>query len=156
MRGREFGMKEITASIRRRKILSASMDCRKEYLEIYAQCGLVAKVTEASGGSFSQKISYEFMVLTDAGRYHLYCDACDLLCECRSRKSKRRRRLSEVHRGSTPNRLSKKEWHRKVENVSDLGDRCPRAPDLVYKDEQGNTSIRLWVVMDWAPRDLWV
>ncbi|MFZ1721390.1 MAG: His/Gly/Thr/Pro-type tRNA ligase C-terminal domain-containing protein, partial [Microgenomates group bacterium] len=40
--------------------------------------GLVAKVTEASGGNFTDKISYEFMVLTDAGEDDiLYCPSCE-------------------------------------------------------------------------------
>jgi prolyl-tRNA synthetase len=35
-------------------------------------------VTEASGGAFTEKLSYEFMVLTDAGEDDiLYCDACE-------------------------------------------------------------------------------
>ena len=48
------------------------------YLKIYKRLGLVAKATEASGGAFTEKVSYEFMVLTDAGEDDIvYCDACD-------------------------------------------------------------------------------
>jgi prolyl-tRNA synthetase len=48
------------------------------YLRVYNRLGLVAKVTEASGGAFTEKVSYEFEVLTDAGEAPiLYCDQCD-------------------------------------------------------------------------------
>jgi prolyl-tRNA synthetase len=79
MRGREFGMKDMYS-------FHASQDdfdrfyeiAKKSYFRIYEQCGLVAKATEASGGSFSEKVSYEFMVITDAGEDNiLYCGACD-------------------------------------------------------------------------------
>jgi len=51
---------------------------KKAYFKVYERLGLVAKATEASGGAFTKKISYEFMVLTDAGEDDiLYCDNCD-------------------------------------------------------------------------------
>ncbi len=51
---------------------------KKAYLRIFDRMGLVAKATEASGGAFTEKISYEFMVLTDAGEDDiLYCDVCE-------------------------------------------------------------------------------
>ena len=53
-------------------------EIKESYKKIFERLGLTAKVTEASGGSFSKKISYEFMVLTDAGEEDiLYCDQCD-------------------------------------------------------------------------------
>src|SRR5581483_4817990 len=59
------------------------------YLKIYQRLGLVAKATEASGGAFTEKISYEFMVLTDAGEDDiLYCDACDFCANVEVAKQK--------------------------------------------------------------------
>src|SRR6185369_4262894 len=62
---------------------------KKAYLRVYKRLGLVAKVTEASGGSFTEKISYEFMVLTDAGEDDiLYCDSCDFCVNVEIAKQK--------------------------------------------------------------------
>ncbi len=68
MRGREFLMKDMYSLHATQEEFEKFYATAKEaYIKIYERCGLVAKVTEASGGAFSQKISYEFMVLTDAG-----------------------------------------------------------------------------------------
>ena len=51
---------------------------KKAYIRVFERLGLVAKVTEASGGAFTEKLSYEFEVLTDAGEANiLYCDSCE-------------------------------------------------------------------------------
>jgi prolyl-tRNA synthetase len=68
MRGREFLMKDMySLHINQEEFNKFFEIAKTAYLDIFAQMGLVAKATEASGGSFSQKISYEFMVITDAG-----------------------------------------------------------------------------------------
>ena len=79
MRGREFLMKDMYSFHRDEQSFKEWYETVKAaYLRVYARLGLQAKVTEASGGAFSTKISYEFMVLTDAGEDDiLYCDACD-------------------------------------------------------------------------------
>lgn len=79
LRGREFLMKDMYSFHE----TQADFDrfyaiVKSAYLRVYARLGLVAKVTEGSGGSFSEKISYEFMVLTDAGEDDiLFCDTCE-------------------------------------------------------------------------------
>ena len=79
MRGREFLMKDMYSFHEDQADFDRFYAIAKEaYLRIYQRLGLDARVTEASGGSFSQKISYEFMVLTDAGEDDiLYCDSCN-------------------------------------------------------------------------------
>lgn len=79
LRGREFFMKDMYSFHETQEDFDRFYKVAKEaYLKIYSQLGLTAKVTEASGGSFSKKISYEFMILTDAGEDDiLYCDSCD-------------------------------------------------------------------------------
>ena len=78
MRGREFSMKDMYSFHETQEDFDRFYALAKEaYLKVYARVGLVAKATEASGGSFTEKLSYEFMVLTDAGEDDiLYCDAC--------------------------------------------------------------------------------
>lgn len=79
LRGREFFMKDMYSFHESQEDFDRFYNEVKEaYLKIFKRLGLIAKVTEASGGAFSKKISYEFMVLTDAGEDDiLYCDNCD-------------------------------------------------------------------------------
>jgi prolyl-tRNA synthetase len=139
MRGREFGMKDMYSFHTSQEDFEKFYEVVKQaYLRIYKQCGLVAKVTEASGGSFSQKISYEFMVLTDAGEDTiLYCEACDYCVNVEVAGS-----LTEgddcphCKKNDSTSKL-KKGVASEVGNVFDLGDRYPRALGFTYKDEQG-------------------
>lgn len=79
LRGREFFMKDMYSFHENQEDFDRFyQEVKTAYLKIYARLGLTAKVTEASGGAFSKKISYEFMILTDAGEDDiLYCDSCD-------------------------------------------------------------------------------
>lgn len=79
LRGREFLMKDMYSFHETEEdFLKFYEEAKKAYLKVFKRFGLIAKVTEASGGSFSDKISYEFEVLTDAGEDTIiYCPACD-------------------------------------------------------------------------------
>lgn len=79
LRGREFFMKDMYSFHETQEDFDSYYNKAKDaYKKIFERLGLIAKVTEASGGSFSKKISYEFMVLTDAGEDDiLYCESCD-------------------------------------------------------------------------------
>ncbi len=79
LRGREFLMKDMYSfNETQEDFLQFYEIAKKAYLKIYKRLGLDAKVTEASGGSFSEKISYEFEVLTEAGEdVIIYCPKCD-------------------------------------------------------------------------------
>ncbi len=139
MRGREFGMKDMYSFHTTQEDFEKFYEIVKQaYLRIYAQCGLTAKVTEASGGSFSQKISYEFMVLTDAGEDTiLYCEDCDYCINSEVAETltegvacpncTKRGVDSKLKRGIAS----------EVGNVFDLGDRYPRSLGFTYKNEQG-------------------
>jgi len=135
MRGREFGMKDMYSFHSSQEDFDRFYQIAKEaYLRVYSRMGLNAKVTEASGGSFSQKISYEFMVLTDAGEDTiLYCDACDYCSNVEV--------AGELKVGDTCPRCGKFELKQavasEVGNVFDLGQRYPKALNFVYKDVDG-------------------
>ncbi len=79
LRGREFLMKDMYSFHETQEdFLKFYELVKKAYLNVFERLGLIAKVTEASGGSFSEKISYEFEVLTDAGEDTIiYCSDCD-------------------------------------------------------------------------------
>ena len=79
LRGREFYMKDMYSFHADQADFERYYEiAKKAYLKIFKRLGLTAKVTEASGGGFSEKISYEFEVLTDAGEANiLYCGKCE-------------------------------------------------------------------------------
>ncbi len=133
MRGREFLMKDMYSFhesnedfLRFYEVVKAS------YLKIYSRLSLTAKVTEASGGAFTEKISYEFMVLTDAGEDDiLYCDQCDYCVNCE---------IAKVKAGETCKcglgKLSLAKAS-EVGNVFDLGQKYGKDFDLGYTDKEG-------------------
>jgi prolyl-tRNA synthetase len=106
---------------------------KKAYLKIYSRLGLVAKVTEASGGAFSQKISYEFMVLTDAGEDDIvYCDACDFCANVEVAKNKEGDMCP--HCGKD---VLKKARASEVGNVFDLGQKYTKDFDMAFAGSDG-------------------
>jgi prolyl-tRNA synthetase len=95
----------------------------------------VAKVTEASGGAFTEKISYEFMVLTDAGEDDiLYCNECDFCVNVEVAKP-------EDHEGAPCTRCGKgilaKAKASEVGNVFDLGQKFAKDFDMTFVDREG-------------------
>lgn len=78
MRGREFGMKDLYSfHATQNDLESFYQKALEAYLRVFTRCGLKVKVTEASGGSFSKKLSHEFQVETDAGEdVILACPSC--------------------------------------------------------------------------------
>ncbi|RJQ29322.1 hypothetical protein C4571_01690 [Candidatus Parcubacteria bacterium] len=101
---------------------------RKAYLKIFERAGLVAKATEASGGSFSEKISYEFMVLTDAGEDDiLYCDVCEFCVNVTIAKQA----VGSACPGCKQGKLHKARAS-EVGNVFDLGEKYAKDFDLTF------------------------
>lgn len=133
LRGREFLMKDMYSFHTSQYDFNDFYQVVKNaYLRIYKELGLVAKVTEASGGSFSKKISYEFMVLTDAGEDDiLYCDTCDYCINTEI--------TDMVDGGKCPinNGTLTKGRASEVGNVFDLGQKYGQDFGLGYMDEKG-------------------
>ncbi|HVQ45071.1 MAG TPA: aminoacyl--tRNA ligase-related protein [Candidatus Saccharimonadia bacterium] len=132
MRGREFFMKDMYSFHTTQADFDAFYKEAKEaYLRIFKRLGLTAKVTEASGGAFSEKVSYEFEVLTDAGEDVIYyCDNCDFCVEDE---------IAKVKPGDVCPRCSKDKLKEaksaEVGNVFDLGQKYGKAFDLGFVDE---------------------
>jgi len=108
-------------------------EVKQAYIRAYKHVGLTAKATEASGGSFSQKISYEFMVLTDAGEDDIYyCSNCDYCVN---------QEIAQVKEGDDCPKCqgSKLQLARasEVGNVFDLGQKYTKDFDLTYMDDEG-------------------
>jgi prolyl-tRNA synthetase len=132
MRGREFFMKDMYSFHADQEDFDRYYDLAKQkYIEIYNRLGLTAKVTEASGGAFTEKVSYEFEVLTDAGEDVIYyCENCDFCVEDE---------IAKVKPGETCPRCGKAKLKEakasEVGNVFDLGQKFTKAFDLGYVDE---------------------
>ena len=133
MRGREFYMKDLYSFHTSQDDFERYYEvAKKSYLKVFDRMGLVAKVTEASGGGFSDKISYEFEVLTDAGEDIIYyCDKCDFCVEDEIAKVKPGEKCPRCGKGNL-----KEAKASEVGNVFDLGQKFTKAFDLTYVDEK--------------------
>jgi len=134
LRGVEFFMKDMYSFHESQEDFDRFYEVMKRaYMKVYGQLGLVAKVTEASGGGFSKKISYEFMVLTDAGEDDIvYCDACDFCANAEIAK--------EQSGGICPRcgaKGLKAARASEVGNVFDLGQKYGKDFDLGFTDRDG-------------------
>jgi len=134
MRGREFGMKDMYSFHETQEDFEKFYEVVKaSYLKTFARCGLEVKVTEASGGAFSEKLSYEFMALTDAGEDDIvYCGHCTHCANVEVAKEKEGDTCPKCGKGTL-----KKARAAEVGNVFDLGQKYPKAFDFTYKDKEG-------------------
>lgn len=135
LRGREFEMKDLYSFHENQQDFERFYEiAKKAYFKVYKRMGLDAKATEASGGSFSEKISYEFMVLTNAGEDDiLYCDKCDFCVNVEIAKVKE----GDVCPKCGEEKL-KKARATEAGNVFDLGQKYSKDFELTYIDSEGN------------------
>ncbi len=118
MRGREFLMKDMYSFHENEAdFLKFYETAKAAYLKIYERMGLTAKATEASGGSFSKKISYEFIVLTDAGEDNVLYTEQQPFCINEEIAEGRGLKEGSEYNGETLKRAKGSE----VGNVFDLG-----------------------------------
>lgn len=135
LRGREFLMKDMYSF----HMDQADFDrfyeiAKKAYIKVFERMGLTAKVTEASGGAFSEKVSYEFEVLTDAGEVNiLYCDKCEFCVN-----------VDDINTYSLGDKCPKcgesdlkASVAAEVGNVFDLGQKYSKAFDMKIANEKG-------------------
>jgi prolyl-tRNA synthetase len=132
LRGREFYMKDMYSFHETQADFDRYYDVvKKAYLKIFERIGLVAKVTEASGGGFSEKISYEFMVLTDAGEDDiLYCDSCEFCVNTEIAKVKAGDTCPKCNQGKLSQAKASE-----VGNVFDLGQKYGKDFKMGFKDK---------------------
>lgn len=134
LRGREFLMKDLYSWHMDQKDFETFYEKAKQaYLRVFTRLGLVAKVTEASGGAFTEKVSYEFEVLTDAGEAPiLYCTDCDYCVNVDDIKT-----YSEGDPCPKCGTKLKAALASEVGNVFDLGTKYTKAFDLTATNEKG-------------------
>lgn len=138
MRGREFSMKDMYSFHETQEDFDRFYAQAKEaYLRVYERCGLVAKATEASGGSFTKKLSYEFMVLTDAGEDDiLYCSHCPYCVNAEISEQKEGDACTRCAGKGTLARAKASE----VGNIFDLGQKYSKDFSLTYKTKEGTAA----------------
>ncbi len=135
LRGREFYMKDMYSWHESQEDFEKFYEsARLAYLKVFSRLGLVSKVTEASGGSFSDKISYEFEVVSDAGEANiLYCDLCEFCVNIDD--------IQKYHEGDTCPKCHqgtlKPATAAEVGNIFDLGQKYVKAFDLTYVNREG-------------------
>ena len=135
MRGREFTMKDMYSFHATQEDFEQYYERVKEiYLQIFTLCGLTAKVTEASGGAFTEKLSYEFMVLTDAGEDDiLYCTECTHCVNVEVAAQKEGETCAKCAKGTMQAAKAAE-----VGNVFDLGQKYAKDFGFIFKDAEGN------------------
>ena len=147
LRGREFEMKDMYSWHESQDDFEQFYSQVKQaYIKAYSKVGLMAKVTEASGGSFSNKISYEFMVLTDAGEDDIfYCPSCDFCVN---------QEIAQQKAGETCPRCSNEKLKAarasEVGNVFDLGQKYSQDFELTYMDKEGNHQYPIMGCYGWG------
>ena len=135
LRGREFLMKDMYSFHLDQSDFDRFYEiAKKAYIKIFERMGLTAKVTEASGGAFTEKVSYEFEVLTDAGEANiLYCDKCDFCVNVDD--------IQKYKDGDKCPRCNedtlKPAKAAEVGNVFDLGQKYSKAFELKVANENG-------------------
>ena len=135
LRGREFLMKDLYSwHVDQEDFEDYYQKAKGAYLKVFKRMGLTAKVTEASGGSFSEKVSYEFEVLTDAGEANiLYCEKCDFCVNTDDiQKYKKRESCPKCKKGKLMSAKASE-----VGNVFDLGQKYTRAFGLIVTNKNG-------------------
>lgn len=79
LRGREFLMKDLySAHVTSEDLEKYYTQVKEAYVRIFEKLGLKVIVTEASGGVFTENITHEFQVISDAGEDEvIYCEGGD-------------------------------------------------------------------------------
>ncbi|HTM68262.1 MAG TPA: aminoacyl--tRNA ligase-related protein [Candidatus Binatia bacterium] len=133
LRGREFLMKDMYSFHTDRADFEAFYEKAKQaYLVVFGRCGLKAKVTEASGGAFTKKVSHEFQVETQAGE--------DALVMCRNCHYAQNTEIATNKEGDAcPNCKAALFSTKGIEvgNIFDLGDRFSKAFDFTVAGADG-------------------
>jgi prolyl-tRNA synthetase len=105
---------------------------KQAYLRTFERCGLKAKVTEASGGSFTKKVSHEFQVETSAGE--------DALIMCRSCHFAQNKEIATTKEADPcPECKTALVTTKGIEvgNIFDLADRFSKSFDLTVAGPNG-------------------
>lgn len=147
LRGREFEMKDMYSFHETQEDFERLYEeVKKAYIRAYEKVDLTAKVTEASGGGFSKKISYEFMVLTSAGEDDIYyCPKCEFCVNSEIAKVSAGAPCPKCGHGKL-----KAARASEVGNVFDLGQKYSKDFDVTYVDSKGEKHYPIMGCYGWG------
>jgi prolyl-tRNA synthetase len=129
LRGREFLMKDLYSFHADQADLEKYYNTVKEaYFRIFEKCGLKSFLVKAGGGEFTENVSHEFQVLTNAGEDRLkICNKCELGWNAE---------LEIVKCEKCHNELTEKKGA-EIGNIFDLGTKYSDAFDLNFTTAEG-------------------
>lgn len=78
LRGREFMMKDLySAHVSEEDLMAYYEKVKQAYMRVFQRLGFTVRVTEASGGVFTDKNTHEFQVVAEGGEDTIfYCSSC--------------------------------------------------------------------------------
>jgi len=124
LRGREFLMKDLYSFHTNKEDFEEYYEkAKKAYFKVFERCGLKSFLIAAGGGEFTENVSHEFQVLTEAGEDRvLVCEKCELgwNAELETTKCEKCGEKLEEKKGS------------EVGNIFDLGTKYSDAFDLNF------------------------
>jgi len=129
MRGREFLMKDLYSFHSSRKDFEQFYEQSKTaYFKVFDRCRLKSFLVKAGGGEFTENISHEFQVLTDAGEDQLkICEKCRLGWNAEMEIAKCEKCGGELN----------EQKGAEVGNIFDLGTKYSNAFDLNFANIDG-------------------
>lgn len=136
LRGREFGMKDLYSFHANEGDLYVFYEeVKKAYLRIFSRCGFDhVKISEASGGTFTQKPSHEFNVLTPAGEVDLlYCENCTFSHNAEITTGKAGSKCTKCGQGQLKTGKAIE-----LGNIFDLGSKFAQDFAVFYTDKDGS------------------
>jgi len=138
LRGREFLMKDLySAHTSEEDLMRFYEEVKTAYAKIFDRIGFNYRITEASGGVFTDKHTHEFQVLTGSGEDTIfYCDSCGWGSN------------KEIFTGSADDNCPacgkekvKSSKSIEVGNIFPLGTMYAEKMNFKYTDEAGNQQI---------------
>lgn len=139
LRGREFRMKDLYSFHESQEDLQAYYEkVTKAYMKIFKRCGLDnVKITEASGGDFTENFSHEFNVITPAGEVDLvYCNSCTFA---------QNTEIVKNSDGKCPKCDGELKEDKAIEigNIFDLGIKYSKDFDVKFTDSEGKRHLAI-------------
>lgn len=137
IRGREFLMKDMYSFHGSEgDFLAFYKEAGDAYLRIFKACGIDVKVTEASGGEYTQNATHEFHAISEAGEDNIiYCGDCTFA------------QNTEISQHATGDSCVKCDGALaiaksiEVGHIFNLGDKFTRAFDIRFQDMDGSSKI---------------
>lgn len=141
LRGREFMMKDLySAHASEADLMEYYEKVKQAYLKIFKRLGFEFKVTEASGGVFTDKNTHEFQVLCQTGEDNIfYCDNCDWSENAEIFKGKAGERCPKCVKGLPAGRQGKMVKSKAIEvgNIFPLGKWYAEKMKVSFTDKNG-------------------